>query len=107
VRLAAFTDPAAALRQRNRNTAAEARDTTTSHSFALGKASTTLLHQHRRHLLRLAYDRYTMTLDLADGIVPDQHIEPVLTDLARRIWPNLPPPGPPPNRYRAHQALHR
>jgi hypothetical protein len=100
LRLAAFADPAAAESQRNRNIAAEADDTRSARPVMVGNAHATLLTQPRDYLMLLAYDRYTMTLDLARGIVPDQNVEPVLTDLARRVWPNLAPARNP------HPAAH-
>lgn len=91
LRLAAFADPAAAESQRIRNIATEADDTRSARPVAVGNAHATLLTQPRGYLMLLAYDRYTVTLDLARGVVPDQNVEPVLTDLARRVWPNLAP----------------
>lgn len=99
LRLAAFTDPAAAESQRSRNIAAEA-DARSARPVAVGDAHATLLTEPHGYLMLLAYDRYTVTLDLARGIVPDQNVEPVLTDLARRAWPNLVPARNP------HPAVH-
>ena len=100
--LAAFTDPAAAARQRERNIAAERGDTRAARNVPLGDASSTLLTQPAHYLLMVAYDRYTVTLRLARGIVPDDQVEQVLVDAARRVWPEvapaLPPTHPQPSR---------
>lgn len=95
VRLASFTDPDAAARQRNRNLAAEAGGTTAARPETVGKARGALLTQPAHHQLFVACERYTITLSLARGVVPDREVEQVLTDLTRRIWPNLSPQPPP------------
>jgi hypothetical protein len=90
--LTAFADPAAASAQRARNVAAEQSDTRAVRPGALGAAEATLLAQPGRRMLMVAHQRYTLTAILATGVVPDQHIEAVLTDLAQRVLPNLAPP---------------
>lgn len=95
VRLGAFTEPDAAARQRNRNLAAETGDIIAAHPETVGEARGALLTQHTRHQLFLACERYTITLSLARGVVPDPQVEQVLTDLTRRIWPTLAPHPPP------------
>jgi hypothetical protein len=95
VRLGAFTDPDAAARQRDRNLAAEAGETIAAGPEAVGQARGALLTQPAHHQLFVACERYTITLSLARGTVPDREAELVLTDLTRRIWPNLSPQPPP------------
>lgn len=89
--MAAFTDPGAATDQRDRNVAAERGDTRALKDVPLGRARATLLTQPSRYLLMLAYDRYNITLTLPKGVVPDPQVEPVLVDLARRVWPDIAP----------------
>lgn len=93
--LGAFTDPGAAVRQRDRNIAAERGDTRAARHVPLGNASSTLLTQPTRYLLMVAYDRYTVTLQLARGVIPDDQVEQVLVDAARRVWPEVAPALPP------------
>lgn len=40
-------------------------------------------------------NQYTITLSLTRGAVPDRDVEQVLTDLTRRIGPNVSPQPPP------------
>lgn len=91
--LAAFTDPNAAADQRDRNIADERGDTRASRDVPLGRARATLLTQPNRYVLMLAYDKFDITLTLAKGVVPDAQVEPVLVDLARRVWPDVAPLG--------------
>src|ERR1700754_3152115 len=81
--LGAFTDPGAAARQRERNIVAERGDTRAARNVSLGDASSTLLTQPTQYQLLVAYDRYTLTLRLARGVIPDDQVEPVLADAAR------------------------
>ena len=88
--LTAFTDPPSAAAQRDRNVAAE-RDARASSPAALGAARATLLTEPDRRLLLVSYDRYTLSLGIAPGVVADDQVEQVLTDLAQRVLPGLPP----------------
>lgn len=88
--LTAFADPASAAAQRDRNVAAEG-DARASSPAALGSARATLLIEPDRRLLLVSYDRYTLSLGIAPGVVGDDQVEPVLTDLAQRVLPGLPP----------------
>jgi hypothetical protein len=89
--LGAFDDPTAAAVQRDRNIAAERSDTRSSAPAPLGIAQATLVEEQGKRLLMVAYERYTLTAALDDGVVPDGQAEPVLTDLAQRVLPALVP----------------
>ena len=91
--MAAFTDAGAAADQRDRNIAAERGDTGASRDVPLGRARATMLTEPSQYVLMLAYDRYDITLTLPKGVVPDAQVEPVLVDLARRVWPDIAPPA--------------
>jgi hypothetical protein len=82
--MAGFTDPAAAQVQRQRNITAERADTLTDKPVTMGTARATLLF--------VAAGRDTLTADLTSGVVPSPQTEPLLTDLAQRILPNLTAP---------------
>jgi hypothetical protein len=89
--LGAFTDPASATAQRDRNIAVERTDSLAIAPAALGLARATMLTESSRRLLLVAYDRYTLTAAMAPGVVPDDQAGPVLTDLAQRVLPRLAP----------------
>ncbi|MBO0851780.1 MAG: hypothetical protein J2P20_20130 [Pseudonocardia sp.] len=91
--MAAFSDAGAAADQRDRNIADQRGDTMASRDVPFGRARATLLTQPSQYLLMLAYDRYDITLTLPKGVVPDAQVEPVLVDLARRVWPDVAPPA--------------
>jgi hypothetical protein len=93
--LAAFADQPSAAAQRLRNVAAERGDTRANVPVALGDATADLLTQPTRSLLMVDYDRYTVTASLANGVVPDDQVRPVLVDLVRRVLPTLAPPAAP------------
>ncbi|HEY1970284.1 MAG TPA: hypothetical protein VGH89_20190 [Pseudonocardia sp.] len=90
-----FADPTSAARQRDRNISAEGGDTRASAPAPLGAANATLLTEPARRLLMLAYDRYTVTAGLANGVLPDAEAGPMLTDLTQRMLPALTPPSQP------------
>jgi hypothetical protein len=91
--MAAFSDAGSAAAQRERNLAAERGDTRAARDVPLGRARATLLTQPNQYLLMVAYDKYNITLTLPTGVVPDAQVEPVLADLARRVWPDVAPPA--------------
>jgi hypothetical protein len=90
--VAGFTDPAAAAAQRERNLTAERSDTLTDKPVTMGTAHATLLTEPGHTLLFVAAGRDTLTADLTSGAVPSPQTEPILTDLAQRILPNLTAP---------------
>jgi hypothetical protein len=90
--VAGFTDPAAAQVQRERNLTAERSDTLTDKPVTMGTAHATLLTEPGHTLLFVAAGRATLTADLTSGVVPSPQTEPLLTDLAQRILPNLTAP---------------
>jgi hypothetical protein len=89
--LSAFTDPVSASAQRGRNLAAEQSDTQAAQPVALGSAEASLLAEPDRWLLLVSHDRYTLTASMVAGLVPDQQVAPLLTDLAQRVLPTLNP----------------
>lgn len=90
--VAGFTDPAAAQVQRQRNITAERSDTLDDKPVTMGTAHATLLTEPGHTLLFLASGRDTLTADLTSGVVSSPQTEPLLTDLAQRILPNLTAP---------------
>lgn len=89
--LGAFDDPTGAAAQRDRNIEAERADTLSAEPAPLGVARATVVTERAARLLMVAYDRYTLTVRLAPGVVPDDQQAPMLTDLAQRVLPGLPP----------------
>lgn len=85
VNLSAFTNPAAAEAQRQRNVAAESSEPgSTTAPAALGAAHATLLNSATGAVLMTSYGRYTVTTSLPHAMFPPAEETDVLLDLTRR-----------------------